>query len=113
MPIVADEECTPFQAVASIADATSMVTNWGAGGVQFINTDIGLALARLPQDTSLGLRVTEHVAVDGVAVGTAEVFDRAGVLGTATVTSLANSRRTVDFSGSEWDGSRDHPGAGA
>ncbi|THV09478.1 thioesterase family protein [Nocardioides caeni] len=113
MPIVADEECTPFQAVASIADATSMVVNWGRGGVEFINTDIGLALSRLPEDTSLGLRVTDHVTSDGVAVGTAEVFDRSGVFGTATVTSLANTRRTVDFSGSEWDGSRDHPGAGA
>lgn len=113
MPIVADEDCTPFQAVASIADATSMVVNWGRGGVEFINTDVGLALSRLPHDTSLGLRVTDHVTNDGVAVGTAEVFDRAGVFGTATVTALANTRRTVDFSGSEWDGTREHPGAGA
>lgn len=111
MPIVVDEECTPFQAVASIADATSMVTNWGSGGVQFINTDVNLALSRLPDGVSLGLRTTDHVMSNGLAVGTAEVFDRHGAFGTATVTSLANSRRTVDFSASEWDGTRDHPGA--
>lgn len=111
MPIVADEECTPFQAVASIADATSMVTNWGAGGVQYINTDVNLALSRLPEGVSLGLRTTDHVAADGLAVGTAEVFDGQGVLGTATVTSLVNARRTVDFASSEWDGTKDHPGA--
>lgn len=110
MPIVADEECTPFQAVASIADATSMVTNWGSGGVEYINTDIGLVLARLPQGTLLGLRTTDHITADGVAVGSAEVFDTSGVIGIATVTSLANTRRTVDFSGSEWDGTKAPPG---
>jgi len=99
VPIVAGEECTPFQAVASIADATSMVTNWGTRGVEHINTDIDLALCRLPDSTRLGLRATHHVATDGIAVGTAEVFDASGVLGSASVTSLANARRTVDLSG--------------
>jgi len=98
LPTVAGERMTPFQAVASIADATSMVTNWGAGGIEYINTDISLALARLPQGLQVGLRALEHVAVDGLAVGTAEVFDRGGTFGTATVTALANTRRTVDLS---------------
>ena len=35
---------------------------------------------------------------DGIVVGTAEVFDSTGVVGTATVTALANTRRTVDLS---------------
>ncbi|WP_344113319.1 acyl-CoA thioesterase domain-containing protein [Nocardioides humi] len=98
IPIVYGEECTPFQAVASIADATSMVTNWGDRGVEHINTDIDLALCRLPDSSRLGLRATDHVAADGIAVGTAEVFDSTGPIGTATVTSLANTRRTVDLS---------------
>lgn len=99
VPVVEGEPCTPFQAVASIADATSMVTNWGAGGVEYINTDIDLALSRRPTGISIGLRATDHVAHAGIAAGTAEVFDRDGSLGTATVTSLANARRTVDLSG--------------
>ena len=98
LPTVAGERMTPFQAVASIADATSMVTNWGAGGIEYINTDISLALSRPPQGVQVGLRTLDQVAADGVAVGTAEVFDRAGTLGTATVTALANTRRTVDLS---------------
>jgi hypothetical protein len=98
LPTVAGEKMTPFQAVAAIADATSMVTNWGAGGIEYINTDISLALARLPTGVQVGLRTLEHLAADGVAVGTAEVFDRAGSIGTATVTALANTRRTVDLS---------------
>ena len=113
LPIVLGEPCTPFQAVASIADATSMVTNWGDGGVEYINTDIGLALTRLPEDTLLGLRTSDHIATEGIAVGTAEVYDDRGVLGIATVTSVANTRRTVDFSGSEWDGTTDLPTPGA
>lgn len=111
MPIVQDEECTPFQAVASIADAASMVTNWGSGGVQFINTDIGLVLSRLPDGVVLGLRTVAHVADDGIAAGTAEVFDRRGPIGTVTVSSLANTRRTVDFTSFDAEGHKGPPGA--
>lgn len=111
MPIVLDEECTPFQAVASIADATSMVTNWGSGGVQFINTDISVVLSRLPDGVVLGLRTVDHVAVDGIAAGTAEVFDRRGPIGMATVSSIANARRTVDFSSFDKESQQGPPGA--
>lgn len=111
VPIVLGEECTPFQAVASIADATSMVTNWGSGGVQFINTDISVVLSRVPDGVVLGLRSTDHVAVDGIGAGTAEVFDRRGSIGTATVSSLANTRRTVDFSAFDAESHHGSPGA--
>lgn len=110
VPIVAGEPVTPFQAVASVADATSMVTNWGSNGVEYINTDISLALARRPTGVAVGLRALDHVAANGIAVGTAEVFDRAGPLGTATVTALANARRTVDFSRSVPLGTAGTPG---
>lgn len=109
VPVVAGEERSPFQSVASIADATSMVTNWGSAGVEFINTDISLALVRTPASHEIGLRAVDHLASDGIAVGTAEVFDRAGPLGSATVTALANSRRTVDFARQQFGG--DNPGA--
>jgi hypothetical protein len=97
VPVVLDEPVTPFQAAASIADNTSMVTNWGSEGIQYINTDIDLVLARRPAGIALGLRALDHLATDGIAVGTAEVYDRQGPLGTATVTCLANARRSLDF----------------
>lgn len=75
-----------------------MVTNWGAAGVEHINTDIDLALCRMPDSSRLGLRALDHLGSDGIVVGTAEVFDSTGVVGTATVTALANTRRTVDLS---------------
>jgi len=97
LPVVLGEKPSPFQAVAGIADATSMVMNWGSAGVEYINTDITLALSRLPVSTEIGLAARERCAHDGIAVGTAVVFDREGPIGTSTVSSLANARRTVDF----------------
>ena len=97
IPVVLGEKPSPFQAVAGIADSTSMVMNWGDGGVEYINTDINLSLARLPVSLEVGLTARERFAHDGIAVGTAVVFDREGPIGTSTVTSLANARRAVDF----------------
>lgn len=97
VPVVEGEQPTPFQAAASIADSTSMVTNWGSEGVEYINTDITLTLARMPAGIEVGLTASDRVAHDGIAVGTVTVFDREGPLGTAVVSSLANVQRTVDF----------------
>ncbi len=103
VPIVLGEECTPFQAAASIADAASMVTNWGSEGVEYINTDVGLALSRQPVDVLVGLRATDHIPSDGLVVGVAEMYDRQGVLGVVTITAMANTRRTVDFTTAEYE----------
>lgn len=111
VPMVEGERPTPFQAVASIGDTASMVTAWGTGGVEYINTDYSLALSRPPVGHEIGLRAIDHVARDGLAVGTAEVFDRAGTLGTATVTQLANARRAVDFGHDSGDSHEGNPGA--
>ncbi len=97
VPVVAGEEPSPFQAVASISDATTMACNWGSKGVQYINTDITLSLARLPRTAELGLRGERWSGADGIAVGVATVFDRDGVIGQSMVTSLSNALRTVDF----------------
>lgn len=108
VPIVAGEDPTPFQAVASIADATTMACNWGSKGVQYINTDITLSLSRLPRTAELGLRGERWSGHDGIAVGVATVFDRDGVIGQSMVTSLSNALRTVDFEQHDFneDGSR-------
>lgn len=109
MPVVPDEAPTPFTAVASIADATSMVTNWGTRGVEQINADVLLTLARRPVGVEIGLAALTRTSADGIAVGTVEVFDRQGRLGTAMTTSMANVKRTIDFT--EHDFSEDPRGA--
>jgi hypothetical protein len=95
--VVPEEDPSPFVVAASVADATSMVTNWGSNGVEHINTDISLTLARLPVGREIGLHATDRVSQDGIAVGTATVFDRQGRLGTCVVSSISNAKRTVDF----------------
>lgn len=97
MPIVLGEKASPFQGLAGVADSTSMVVSWGSEGVQYINTDITLAISRLPVSQEIGLSAISWYAEDGIGTGTATVFDRRGPIGTSTVTSLANARRSVDF----------------
>lgn len=97
VPIVPDEPLTGFQAAAATADGASLVTNWGSNGVEYINTDITMTLARQPGGVELGLLATDRVEHDGIAVGTAAIFDRRGPLGTVLVAALANARRTVDL----------------
>lgn len=98
VPVVAGEALSGFVAVASTADATSMVTHWGTNGVEYINTDISMVLAREPDGVEIGLLALDRVeAGDGIAAGTAVLFDRSGRFGTAMVSAMANARRTVDL----------------
>lgn len=97
MPIVVGERATPFQAAASVADGASLVSNWGEAGVEHINTDLSLTLTRLPESTEVGLVALDRTSHAGIASGVAAMFDRVGRCGTVTVTSLVNSRRTVDL----------------
>ena len=75
-----DEPLTGFQAAAATADSASMVTNWGTRGVEYINTDIALTLAREPEGLEIGLLATYRVEHDGIASGTCAMFDRRGPL---------------------------------
>jgi hypothetical protein len=97
IPVVAGEPLTGFVAAAAVADGASLVTNWGSGGVAYINTDVTLTLAREPVGTEIGLSAVDRVEQDGIAVGTAAVFDRTGPIGTAVATSLSNVKRTINF----------------
>lgn len=97
IPLILDEPISMFQAVAAIADTTNMINNWGTGGISYINADLSLTLARRPIGREIGLRTLDHVQHDGVAVSTAEIYDRAGSLGTTSVTALANARRSIDY----------------
>lgn len=97
IPIVAGIPATPFVAAAALADATTLVTNRSDAGVQFINCDITLALARPLTSVEVGLRGLDWTGADGIAVGIASVFDRQGKVGNTMMTALANAHRTVSF----------------
>ncbi|MBM7459045.1 acyl-CoA thioesterase domain-containing protein [Rhodococcus coprophilus] len=97
LPVIVGEEQSPFVNIAMVGEGTSFVTNWGDEGVGYINADVTLALSRLPEGLEVGVEADNHIGTDGVAVGTAVLFDRLGPFGTGVVTALANAHRQVDF----------------
>ena len=97
LPVVAGEQVTPFQRAAMAGDAASLMCHWGTAGVGYINADMTLTLARLPEGRGVGVLAQDQVAAAGISVGTTTLYDRRGPLGTAVVTALSNTRRQVDM----------------
>jgi hypothetical protein len=95
--IVDGEPLTGFQVAASIADIANAATNLGSNGLEFVNADVTLSLSRVPAGTELGMLALARTEHGGIATGTAQVFDRNGPLGTATVSALANQHNAVDL----------------
>lgn len=94
---MAGEPITPFQRAAILGDATNHVCHWGSAGAGYINTDVTVALSRLPIGHELGLRADNTIAADGISIGSATLYDRTGPVGTCVVTTLSNARRQIDF----------------
>lgn len=95
--LVENEQSSGFVRAAMVAENTSMVCNWGSEGVGYINSDLTVALSRLPHSPDFGLLAIDQIVGAGVAVGSAYVFDRDGAFGLATVTALSNTRRQLDI----------------
>jgi hypothetical protein len=96
--IVAGERNSSFVRAVMIAEATSLVTNLGTKGIGYINGDLTVALSRLPLDDWIGIQGDSHWASDGIAVGTATLFDHQGAFGSGMVTAVANPSAQIDFS---------------
>ncbi|ULE32264.1 acyl-CoA thioesterase domain-containing protein [Mycobacterium sp. IDR2000157661] len=96
--IVAGEQLSAFVRAVMLAESTSLVTNLGTEGIGYINGDLTVALSRLPLDRWLMVQADSHLACDGVAVGTATLFDRRGAFGSGMVTAVANPAAQIDFS---------------
>ncbi len=96
--VVGGEANSPFVRAAMVAEATSLVTNLGTEGVGYINGDLTVALSRLPVDEWIGIQADSHHAADGLAVGTATLFDSLGPFGAGLTTAIANPAAQIDFS---------------
>ncbi len=88
-PMVAGHPLTPFTRAAFAGDIISSLTHWGTGGLRYINADYTVAVSRLPEGEYIGLAAQTHYGNDGVATGTATLFDRRGPVGTGTALGLA------------------------
>ncbi|WP_051031422.1 acyl-CoA thioesterase domain-containing protein [Nocardia veterana] len=93
--VVDGEGPSAFVLAAMAAEQTSMVTNWSSAGVGFINTDLTLALVRMPDGGGIGLEADNHLSRNGIAAGTATLFDRHGAFGSAMITAVANAARQI------------------
>ena len=94
VPLIDGVPTTPFSRASMAGDVASSLTHYGTEGLQYINADYTLNLSRLPEGVDIGLAALTHTGHDGVATGTAALFDARGQIGTATATTLANSGYT-------------------
>jgi Thioesterase-like superfamily len=88
-PLIDDEPLTPFTRAAMAADVTASLVNWSSEGLKFINADYTLTLSRLPEGSMIGLASQDHSTQDGIATGSASLFDGHGKIGTSISVSLA------------------------
>ncbi|MEU9885169.1 thioesterase family protein [Sphaerisporangium sp. NPDC051011] len=88
--MVEGEELSPFVCVALAADFASPLTNSGTEGLNFINADYTITLARLPVGEAIGLESRGHLSDDGIATGSATIHDVQGPIGFCQVTAVAN-----------------------
>ena len=95
--VVAGEVASPFVRTVVAAEATSLVTNLGTRGIGYINGDLTVALARLPIGDYVGVQADSHWCADGIANGSATLFDDIGPFGTGMVTAIANPAAQIDF----------------
>jgi hypothetical protein len=88
-PMVAGHPLTPFARAAFAGDVISSLTHWSTAGLRYINADYTVAISRLPEGEYIGLAAQNHYGNDGVATGTATLFDSRGPIGTGTALALA------------------------
>jgi hypothetical protein len=90
--LVDGEALTPVARAVMAADVANPLSNWGDAGLHFINADVSVQLARLPQGEWIGLEVTDHLDAAGIAVGQCSLYDPVGRFGHATVSSVTRPR---------------------
>jgi hypothetical protein len=90
-PLFDDEPLTPFIRAAMAADVTASLVNWSSEGLKFINADYTLTLSRLPVGPLIGLAAQNHATSDGIATGSAVLFDEHGKIGLSLSTSVAQT----------------------
>ncbi|GAB41511.1 MULTISPECIES: acyl-CoA thioesterase domain-containing protein [Gordonia] len=97
LPAIDGEPATSFVKAVTAAESTSLVTNWGSSGIGFINCDLSVELARLPQGDWMGVEADSHLESDGISIGTAGLFDSHGMFGMGIVTAVNNAAAEIDF----------------
>jgi hypothetical protein len=98
-PLIDGVPTSAFTRAAMAGDVASSLTHYGTDGLYFINADYTVTLSRLPDGPDIGMAALTHSSDGGVATGTAAMFDRRGLIGTATATALSNPGFTPGSAG--------------
>jgi hypothetical protein len=88
-PLVDGEEPSPAVRAVMAADVSSPLSSWSDAGLQYINADLTVSLARLPAGEWIGIEVIDHIDDAGISLGTCRLYDLAGPIGHAQVTGVA------------------------
>jgi hypothetical protein len=91
--LVDGEGLTPVVRAAFAADLPNPLANSSALGLQFINADLTLFLARPPVSDWIGLEVSSHLGYDGIALGSCTLYDTSGAIGWSSVCATAQTAR--------------------
>jgi hypothetical protein len=94
-PFVEGEELTPFMRAALVADMANGQTNASPVGLAYINADLTMTIARLPEGEWLGLDARSRAAADGVSAGSVDLYDAKGRIGQVTLIGVADERNLV------------------
>ncbi|GIU91149.1 MAG: hypothetical protein KatS3mg011_0055 [Acidimicrobiia bacterium] len=85
VPILPDEEPSPFQRICPLADSGNGISfNAPVSRFSFINPDLTVFCHRPPTGDWFGSRSVSHWHGDGIGVADAELFDVDGPIGRAT-----------------------------
>ena len=98
---------TPFAQLALGVDIISPLINGEATGLNFINSDLTFYLHRAPRTKWIGFESDRRAATDGIAMGSARIYDEDGLIGVAACAALGQ-KTTVS-----WDLDWTDPKAGA
>jgi hypothetical protein len=68
------------------------LANSGSDGLEYINADLALYIARLPEGEWIGLESADRVAADGVSVAHCRMHDETGPIGSSEVCAVLNPK---------------------
>ncbi|MDQ3737900.1 MAG: thioesterase family protein [Actinomycetota bacterium] len=89
VPLLPDEEPSPFQRICPLADCGNAISRWvDPSEMGFVNADLTIMLHRNPRGEWLGSRATSSWHDDGTALADALLFDEHGSVGRALQTVL-------------------------
>ncbi|MHC1557640.1 thioesterase family protein [Actinomycetospora sp. C-140] len=84
VPVVADEEPTPWQRLAAVADSTNgAAARLDLNDWLFVNTDLTLHVHRAPRGEWIGLDADSVIGPEGAGLASSVLHDRDGPVGRA------------------------------